>query len=164
MALELIEPKKLAGIARLSFIRETLEDYLGAKRAAVSVLEGYSFGSMNKKFELGEVGSVVKLALFDNSHEVYTAAPKQLKKFVTGRGNATKEDVMNAIYARWDMDIKNDNLADAYGLAQIARSVHEPRSDRRHELDVVYELTGKKIPRAKPLAERRLPRTFKGAV
>jgi len=141
MALELIEPRKRSGCQRLAYIRETLKDYLGACSATVGVLEGYSFQSVNRKFDLGEVGAVVKLALYDASDEVYIAAPKQLKKFVCGRGSATKQDLMHAIHARWDLDIRNDNLADAYGLAQIARSIYRPRSPRRHELEVVLEIT-----------------------
>jgi len=159
----LLEPRYLSGPARLVFIRDQLKTFFGSRRMRVSVLEGYSYNSMNRKFDLGEVGAIVKLALYDCSDAVYVAAPKQLKKFVSGNASATKADVMNAIYHHWGVDIKNDNLADAYGLAQIARSVHVPRTRLRHQLDVVNEIIGAKVAKEKP-ARPRLSSTFKGAV
>ena len=160
--LSLIEPRKLYGAARLAAIRDALRRLLEGKRFAIGTLEGYSHGSVGPKFELGEVGAIVKLALFDVCQSVYVVAPKQLKKFVTANGSADKHDVMHAIQEQWGVYIRDDNQADAYGLAQIARQLHAITTTKRHQLDVLHDLNGMRIYTEKP--RPKLSRTFKGAL
>lgn len=147
--LQLIEPKKLKDQARLAFIREKLNALLALYALHTVVMEGYSYGSVNKKFLLGEIGSVVKLAVYDTQAELFEAAPKQLKKFVTGRGSADKEGVIKSICGLWGEEITDDNLADAYGLAQIAREIVWPSSTRRYQLDVCKNITKKTLKKRK---------------
>jgi hypothetical protein len=51
--------------------------------------------------------------------------------------------------------LKDDNLADAYGLARIAYEIAKPTSTKRHQLDVLKgllkEVSRKKVPRRKIL-------------
>lgn len=145
LCLRLIEPKKLKEQYRLAFVRDTLTEILSAYAIKVVVMEGYSYDSVNKKFLLGEIGSVIKLAVHDIGADLQIAAPKQLKKFVTGSGSADKQMVMHSINALWGIDIDNDNLADAYGLAQIAREIMWPSSTKRYQLDVVKMITNKAL-------------------
>lgn len=153
--LGLIEPNKLKNRDRLAYIRDELNAVLGTRQFAVGVMEGYSYGSMNKKFLLGEVGSVVKLAFHDHCLRAYEVAPKSLKKFVTSKGSASKEDVMVAVEKQWGVVLKDDNLADAYGLARVAYEIARPTSAKRHQLDVLKgllkEVSRKKVPRRKTL-------------
>ena len=146
--LGLIEPDKLKNRDRLAYIRDELNAVLGAAQFAVGVMEGYSYGSMNKKFLLGEVGSVVKLAFHDHCLRAYEVAPAALKKFVTSKGSASKEDVMVAVEKQWGVVVKDDNLADAYGLARVAYEIAKPSSTKRHQLDVLKGLL-KEVPRKK---------------
>jgi len=139
--LRLIEPKKLKDHLRLAFVRKELNGLLEPYELEVAVMEGYSYGSVNKKFLLGEIGSVTKLAIYDAGAALYIAAPTQLKKFVTGRGSADKDGVIKSIRGLWGEEITDDNLADSYGLAQIAREIAWPSSTRRYQLDVVKNIT-----------------------
>jgi len=51
----------------------------------------------------------------------YKSIPvKTLKKFVTGTGNADKSMMIESVNTRWFQQIIDDNIADAYGLAQMA--------------------------------------------
>jgi crossover junction endodeoxyribonuclease RuvC len=143
--LQLIEPKKLKDHLRLAFVRKELNELLEPYELHAAVMEGYSYNSTNKKFTLGEIGSVTKLAIYDAGAELFIAAPKQLKKFVTGRGSADKDGVINHIRHQWGEEITDDNLADAYGLAQIAREITWPTSTRRYQLDVVKTITKKTL-------------------
>ena len=43
-----------------------------------------------------------------------------LKKWVAGTGRAAKEMMLLHVYKRWGVEFKDNNLADAYGLARIA--------------------------------------------
>lgn len=53
-----------------------------------------------------------------------SVAPTTLKKFITGSGRAEKSDIKMKLLARWGVEIKDDNQADAYGLAKLAGCIH----------------------------------------
>lgn len=142
----LIEPpKQLEGSRHLVFIRDTLNSILTQTQISVAVMEGYSFNSVNKKFLLGEVGATVKLCIYDTKAVLYDAAPTQLKKFVTGRGDADKAKVITHLKALYGVEIDDDNLADAYGLAQIALQLHNTNTNKRYQLEVLKQLKSKSL-------------------
>ncbi len=160
--LGLIEPKALREGARLAFIRDTLTELLAGRRFAVGVMEGYAYNAFNTGFMLSEVAAVVKLAFYDHCDVAYIAAPKQLKKFVTSKGTSSKEDVMFAIEKQWGVVIEDDNKADAYGLARIGYEITRPESLKRHQLEVVKELTKPVVKKPKTRGSKKAP--FKDAV
>jgi Holliday junction resolvasome RuvABC endonuclease subunit len=47
--------------------------------------------------------------------------PTVLKKYVTGKGNASKAQMMEGVAKKWGPQFDNDNLADAYALAQYCK-------------------------------------------
>jgi crossover junction endodeoxyribonuclease RuvC len=49
--------------------------------------------------------------------------PSQLKKFVTGKGNADKSVVMKEVYKRFSIDTDDDNTADAVVLGHIGMTL-----------------------------------------
>lgn len=51
--------------------------------------------------------------------EVIEVSPSALKKFATGRGNATKADMRVALLQRVGEDIRDDNQVDAFWLRQV---------------------------------------------
>jgi hypothetical protein len=76
-----------------------------------------------------ELGAIVRLGLiiYPNLHEVSATS---LKKFATGKGNATKDVVMLHTFKRWAFDCGDDNnLADAYVLARMVRAAYLGDSD-----------------------------------
>ena len=86
-------------------------------------MEGYAMGRTFNREKLGELGGIVKLAhstVFGTDPTV--VPPTSLKKFITGKGNANKKEVIAAVQSKWQSDIKNDNVADAYGLAQYIKT------------------------------------------
>lgn len=48
-----------------------------------------------------------------------TVSAASLKKFATGKGNATKPDMRMALYQRTGIDCRDDNQVDAWWLRQI---------------------------------------------
>ena len=90
----------------------------------VVAMEGYANGKTFNREKMGELGGVVKLAhatVFGFDPEI--VPPTTLKKFVTGKGTASKDDMIAAVNSKWDPSVKNNNIADAYGLAEYARSL-----------------------------------------
>jgi Holliday junction resolvasome RuvABC endonuclease subunit len=136
-------PKGLDGAKRLLYIRESLATI--CKDSApidFGVLEDYSYGSVNKKFTLGEVGGVIKITLLDAGISFLAAPPKLLKKFVTGRGNANKEDMLKAINQKYSLDLTDDNLADACGLADLAWTLfYKVKSPLRYKREVIKTIS-----------------------
>jgi len=100
-------------------------------------MEGYSYGSQ-VAHKAGELGAVVKMNL-KNTYGVYPliVPPTSLKKYVTGKGNASKKSqVMLHVYKKWGIELLDDNAADAYSLAKLA-SKHAATSYEKEVVDLL---------------------------
>lgn len=84
-------------------------------------MEDYAYGKTFNREKMGELGGIVKAAIFGNDKMVTTVPPRSLKKFLTGKGTAKKEDMVTAVQ-KLEPSITNHNLADAYGLAYMLYS------------------------------------------
>jgi Holliday junction resolvasome RuvABC endonuclease subunit len=90
--------------ARLMHIRSTLTARLDAIRKAFDVravvTEGYAPSSKFNREVMGELGGITKLVLAElfDEWQLYTASPSALKKFVTGSGNAPKDNVLLQVF------------------------------------------------------------------
>lgn len=87
--------------------------------------EDYSYGSTGKVFQLGELGGVLKLALYDVATTLTLIPPKVLKKFATLDGSCSKEDIQ--IKAAQECPLllgESDDVCDAYFLAKFALFIH----------------------------------------
>lgn len=144
-----VAPGKLTGVTRLAHIRSALRDHLAAEPdIKFAAMEGYAYDvGAGRVFELGEVGAVVKLTLHDAGIPFVIVPPASLKLFVSGMGGATKEQMREATYKKWGLDIDQDDQCDAHGLAQLARAFHLGCGSTRAELEVIKKLkdTTKKI-------------------
>jgi len=143
-----VTPGKLLGVTRLACIRDSLRDVLAAEPdICYAAIEGYSIESVNRSFDLGELGGLVRLVLHDAGIPFVVVAPKSLKQFVSSDGSATKELMREAVLKKWGMDFEQDDECDAFGLAQLARSFHLNTGTTRAELEVLKKLrdTTKKI-------------------
>lgn len=144
-----LDPGKKTGVLRLAAVREGILEILAAEPdIKFAALEGYAYDvGAGRVFELGEIGAVVKMALHDAAIPFVVVPPASLKLFVAGIGNASKEQMRQAVLKKWRIDIAQDDECDAYGLAQVARSVHLNTGTTRSELEVLKKLkdTSKKI-------------------
>jgi crossover junction endodeoxyribonuclease RuvC len=141
--------KKLKGAPRLACIRDALRDVIKTHpRICFASLEGYAYDvGAGRVFELGEVGAIVKMVLYDANIPFVVVPPASLKKYVSGEGSATKEQMRAAVLKKWGMDFPQDDVCDAFGLAQVARSLRLNKGATRAELEVMKHLmdTTKKI-------------------
>jgi crossover junction endodeoxyribonuclease RuvC len=118
---------KFPGMARLQHIRNQV--LFAALETDTVYLEGYSFGSKNGGERLGELGGVVRLALYEKGIPFVEVSPGTLKMFATGRGNASKVEVLVAARDRLGYTGTNDNEADALWLWQLGLH-HTGQPDR----------------------------------
>lgn len=75
---------------------------------------------------LGELSGAVKSYLFRHFGELapLNVPPMTLKRFINGPGKGvSKSQILLSCYKKWDVELDDDNIADAYGLARIAGQV-----------------------------------------
>lgn len=84
-------------------------------RPDLVVIEGYAPNGPNRwsLIRLGEIGGVIRAALFDLDIPFREVPPKSLKLFATGKGNADKVMMVRAVEAL-DVAVMNDDEADAF--------------------------------------------------
>lgn len=84
-------------------------------------LEGLSYGSQGKSVsQLGAVHYLTRIFLYKKNINYKIISPSELKKFVTGKGNAQKDLMLLNVYKKWGVEFTDNNLADAYSLARMA--------------------------------------------
>jgi Holliday junction resolvasome RuvABC endonuclease subunit len=91
------------------------------------VVEGYSFASRNSQAHaIGELGGVVRLTLWNLRIPYVEVPPTSRAKFATGRGNASKGEVVSAVSARTGLVFAGkgaDDMVDAWVLEEMGRCV-----------------------------------------
>lgn len=89
----------------------------------LAVIEGYSMGSrVGQAFSIGEWGGVARLLLHDKRLPFIEVPPSTLKKWITGKGNAPKDQMRLSVYKKWDFEADSNDVIDAYALAQFGRA------------------------------------------
>lgn len=115
---------KLRGEQRLLFLRDRVAEVIKEFVPAIICLEGYSMGSrIGQAFSIGELGGVIRANIYEQGFDYFAIPPTRLKKFITGGGKAEKDMIVFHVYKRWGFEAKDNNMADAYGLAQVAKSI-----------------------------------------
>lgn len=112
------------------------------------VMEGYALGMKNShSHSIGEGGGATKLALVmlygaDEKIAYPTlVSPNALKKFVTGKGQGKKNEILLAVYRKWGVDFGGqDDMADAYALARVGSALLCGTSEYAYEHEVVNAL------------------------
>ena len=105
-----------SGVKQYEMLRAILEDL----NPRLAVIEDFAFaGRGNRTVDVAIVQTCLRLTLRAHGVPFIAVAPTTMKKFVLGKGKATKSQVVKAIASRWDFGTKSDHIADAYGLAMI---------------------------------------------
>ena len=96
-------------------------------------IEGISYGSSQTKsvFDLAGLNFMIRSALIKHNigitFEIIVGTPGELKKFSTGKGNSSKDIIVNAfkaIYPNLNLP-KVDDIADAYFMANYMKKIKE---------------------------------------
>lgn len=127
--------KNLMGIERLIKIRDTVLTILtntSLKSNIVNVcIEGYGFGCKgNAIFNLGELGGILRVMLYEEGYGYIDVPPTSLKKFITGKGTSKKEVMLERVFRRWGIGsevLHDNNQVDAFSLAKFGEAYHRWR-------------------------------------
>jgi len=93
-------------------------------------VEDYALGSPGRLslIRLGEVGGVIRTRLFELDTPLVLIPPTSLKRFATGNGNATKEQMVRRAIELGCIapggTAPNDDEADAWHLRRMARAAY----------------------------------------
>lgn len=111
------------GVSRIAEIFEEFDTYLEEtqSRLAGAAIEGYAYSAKGAVFNLGELGGVLRLALYKRGVPTIEVPPTFLKKHMTGKGNSPKNLMLKEAYKRYEIDIDDDNDCDAFALALVAQ-------------------------------------------
>ena len=99
----------------------------------VFFIEGYSFGSFSKSSSMSkliELGGIIKYDLWLKGVPYIKVPPTTLKKFITGKGNAKKEDIKLAVYKKYGREFKTSDEADAFSLVVLGIKYCKTPSDK----------------------------------
>lgn len=110
-------------IERSQLIWEKVSEAIRLVRPQLIVIEGLAFAGKGRGvMGTGYLGYRLREHFEEVKIPYIEPAPTALKKFVTGKGNCAKELILQQVYKRWNMEYSDNNLADAYGLAQLGRA------------------------------------------
>jgi crossover junction endodeoxyribonuclease RuvC len=116
---------KLDGTTRLAYLKteicSVIQEYASKKYPVF--IEGYAFSFRGCDFKLAELGGILRLAINENlGMEYQEIPPTTLKMFITGKGNAAKNIMLEQVFRKFHIGsevLKDDNQVDAYALAKF---------------------------------------------
>ena len=126
---------KETGVKRLDDLTNSLASILyTCPSDLVVVIEGYSFASRNSQaHSIGELGGAYRLTMFRMGIPFIDVPPTTRAKFATGRGNASKSEVISAVSAKTGIVWSGkgaDDMADAYVLEEMGLTF---QGNNRHQ-------------------------------
>lgn len=122
------------GPERLTRISNELINLVMSNPVDAVILEGYSFASRNSQaHSIGELGGVVRMRLWQVGVPYVEVPPTCRAKFATGKGNASKNEVISSISAKTGIvwtGAGADDRCDAWileqmGLAYLGKSNYD---------------------------------------
>ncbi|MEK5058616.1 hypothetical protein BK126_03115 [Paenibacillus sp. FSL H7-0326] len=104
----------------------------------VIAIEGFSYNSKGRSidYQFG-LGHAIRLELYRQNIKWIEVAPTQVKKYASGKGNASKENMIIPILRHWSFEHNSNNVRDAFVLAHIARSVRSGVFTTKYQKEVV---------------------------
>jgi hypothetical protein len=108
-------------------------------------IEGYSMGSKGQVFHIAENTAILKHYFHRTGIEVIEVAPTTLKKFATGKGNATKDLMYETFVRDTGIDLRTkltptrklgspvSDLVDAYWISELGRKLENEKTLLRRE-------------------------------
>lgn len=110
------------GFQRLQLIADDVMRTLDIWRPELVAVEGYAYvRNIHAFITLVEIGTTIRSVLYRLNLPWIEVPPTVLKKWTTGKGNATKDQMAAAVKARWQYHSPSHDIVDAFALAQMAQ-------------------------------------------
>jgi Holliday junction resolvasome RuvABC endonuclease subunit len=157
----LITTDKLRGPHRLFYVRMQVEKLIEKVQPTFVVFEDYAYGKggprNNNVFNIGELGGVVKTLLWERGVDILTISPTSLKSVIALNGSAKKPEISKALRERFDIDVKQNDMADAVGLLLIGemKAGLRPEPPKERKSDRFAAVRETEFIKGKPQGVRR---------
>lgn len=127
------------GLFRLNWWRMNLPKILGRFYPDYTAIEDYAFGAKQGAHQLGEVGGMLRLEIWNRGWKWRKYSPTTIKLFTAHKGKAEKEEMVRAVKDRWSADFtylrpgttklwdSAEDAADAYSAAKLLQMEHRLR-------------------------------------
>lgn len=110
------------------------------RKADLVVIEGHSYNSQTSHaHSLGELHGVVKVCLLQRGVPFVLIPPAQMKKYATGRGSASKQEVLVAA-VHHGADVDNFDSADAWWLRHLAIAYYKVQASNQVRKEVIAQI------------------------
>lgn len=117
-----IRVQDVTGYSRLHLIAEEISRTLLIWTPELVAIEGYAYCRNIASFVLlVEIGTTIRQVLHRLHIPWVEVPPSVLKKWTTGKGNATKDQMALAVKQRWGYTSVSHDIVDAFALAQMAQ-------------------------------------------
>ena len=122
---------------RLARLDDWLGEFLSDIQPDFLYLEGFAYSASHKAHDLGAVGGIVRLrAIREYDEGLRVVAPKKIKKLATGKGNASKPQMLAEAVRRLSYAGHDHDEVDARWLLEYA--MHEQEHPIRTKLPQTY--------------------------
>ena len=115
-------------------------------KVTVGVIENYSFGATWNLASItmnAELTGMLKNILITNKCKIYLAAPNQLKKFASGKGNTKKNFIPMFVKDNFKKTFATDDECDAFILARIGLSLcNKHIKNKKYQQEVLDKING----------------------
>ncbi len=118
-------PEKLRGAERLYWWKVTYDELLRDLTPGAVIIEAYAHNAGFQAHQIGEPGGILRVMLYERGIPWATVAPGTLKKFVTGKGDSSKQGISLHLFKRWGLVVEQEDAADATGLALMGCDIHQ---------------------------------------
>lgn len=124
-SIKLSSQEQLRDVERLYFLKQLMQHHLDIIKSQGDViqcaLEIPAYQAEGRLVEIGEITGIEKVELYLAGIPFIRVAPLQLKKYVSGKGVGGKSLILLDVFKNFKEEFRDDNEADAYVLARIAR-------------------------------------------
>lgn len=119
LAYDEIEVKKAVGFDRASGIIARVMAFHEKHRPDLVVIEEMFVGHASSAITIIQIGTLLRYFLWQEGIKYIDVPATTLKKFVSGKGNSKKEEMMMHVLKRWGFTSPTNNIADAVGLGMF---------------------------------------------
>ena len=112
-------------LMRIKKIVNNIKKIVCQHKPSIVCIENMAFMARNTTslIQLGALNFFIRMMVDDLKIKFIMIAPCSLKKFITGKGNSPKDNMLLETYKRYGVSFSNNNLCDAFGLAKIGQNL-----------------------------------------
>lgn len=144
-----IKPKLKIDPFRMEWIMTEIIRELRRCETDLVLVEDFAFSAKGKAvYQMGGLGWIVRLALLSAGFPYVVVTPTQLKKYATGKGNASKDLVLSSMTARTGIIFESNDESDSMALYSMAREsvgLSSPMGDLPKDQRDVIDGLGKPV-------------------